>query len=65
MTNDKPTNSPKPHDLPIEDANGQDASNAHGHGAADKATSDGGAELPVENGATDGAFPEDVNSSHT
>ena len=63
MTNEKSTNSQKTHDLPIEDANGQDASNANGHGAADKAMSDGGSELAVENGTTDGGASEDVNST--
>jgi len=58
MTNEKSTNSQKPHDLPIEDA-----SNADGQGAADKATSDGGSELPAENGATDGVASEDANSA--
>jgi hypothetical protein len=58
MTNEKSTNSQKPHDLPIEDA-----SNADGQGAADKATSDGGSEPPAENGATDGVASEDVNST--
>ena len=63
MTNEKSNNSQKPHDLPIEDASGQDASNANGHGAANKATTDGGAELTAENGGTDGGASEDVNST--
>ena len=61
MTNEKSTNSQKPQDLPIENANGQDASNPNGHGAADKATSDGSSDLPAENGATDGVASEDIN----
>ena len=63
MSKEKSTNSQKSQDLPIENANGQDASNANGQEAADKATSEGGSNQPVENGATDDAASEDVNST--
>ena len=63
MSKEKSTNSQKSQDLPIENANGQDASNANGQEAADKATSEGGSNQPVENEATDDAASEDVNST--
>ena len=63
MSKEKSTNSQKSQDLPIENANGQDASNANGQEAADKATSEGGSNQPLENGVTDDAASEDVNST--
>ena len=61
MTNEKPINSPKPQDPPIENGEGQDTMEASERGDPDHAGSDGGSEPHVENETTDDLTSEEVD----
>ena len=61
MTNEKPINSQKSQDPPIEHGDGLDTMEASEWGASDHATSDGGSEPHVENETTDDLASEELN----
>ena len=63
MTNEKPINTQKSQDPPIENGDGLDTMEASERGASDHATSDGGSEPHVENETTDDLAPEELNSA--
>ena len=63
MTNEKPINSQKSQDPPIENGDGLDTMEASERGASDHATSDGGSEPHVENETTDELASEELNPS--
>ena len=61
MTNEKPINTQKSQEPPIENGDGLDTMEASERGASDHATSDGGSEPHVENETTDDLASEELN----
>ena len=63
MTNEKPINTQKSQEPPIENGDGLDTMEASERGASDHATSDGGSEPHVENETKDDVASEEINSA--